>query len=185
MKSPDSILEFWFQEAGPSHWFKSTDAFDARVRREFESTATEVAGTISRRVPHPWEGSADTALALIITLDQFPRNMYRATRAAFAWDSLALGAARRMTEANLDLKVDQAMRSFIYMPFMHSETLSDQDLCVSLCDGRLDSQSTLHHAKEHRKLIKRFGRFPHRNIVLGRPSSAEETRFLANNGYAP
>lgn len=185
MKTPDAILDFWFKDAGPSYWFKSSDAFDARIRREFEPTAIDLAAALSRSAPHPWETTPDGSLALIIALDQFSRNMYRGTRAAFAWDGLALGAAKRMTKRNLDLKIEQSRRAFIYMPYMHSENANDQARCVALCDQRLDGHSTLHHAKEHQKLITRFGRFPHRNEILGRKSTPQELQFLANKGYAP
>lgn len=185
MQTPDAILDFWFQDAGPSHWFNASDAFDARVRREFEPTAIDLAAELASGKVHPWEDTAESCLALIIALDQFARNMYRGTRAAFAWDALALGAAKRMTERNWDLKITQSRRAFIYMPFMHSENADDQARCVSLCDQRLESDSTLHHAKEHQKLITRFGRFPHRNEILGRISTPQELQFLANKGYSP
>jgi uncharacterized protein (DUF924 family) len=185
MQTPDAILDFWFKDAGPTHWFQASDAFDARVRREFEITAVDLAAGFSRGKPHPWEDAAESCLALIIALDQFSRNMYRGTRAAFAWDPLALGAAKRMTERNQDLKVNQSRRAFVYMPFMHSETADDQARCVALCDQRLEDASTLHHAKEHQKLITRFGRFPHRNEILGRQSTPQELQFLANKGYSP
>ena len=185
MKTPQDILEFWFTEAGPKKWYQKSDDFDALIRRQFEDTAVELAGTLSRKVPHDWEAQTDSALALIIALDQFPRNMYRGTKAAFAWDALALGAARRLTATNQDLKVPQDRRAFVYMPFMHSENLEDQDRCVALVDQRLESENTLHHAREHRKVIARFGRFPHRNETLGRASTAKENAFLKSGGYAP
>lgn len=185
MKTADDILTFWFETAGAEMWYKKSDAFDALIRAEFENTALELAGALSRSAPHSWEDRADGALALIIALDQFPRNMYRGTRAAFAWDALALNAAKRLVEKNHDLKIAQDRRAFIYMPYMHSEALADQDACVALVDQRLESENTLHHAREHRKVIARFGRFPHRNEILGRPSTAEEKKFLENGGYAP
>ena len=180
LHDPQDILRFWFEEAGPKHWFKQSDAFDAQIRQRFEETtlwlATDVAG---------WDEAAETSLALIIALDQFPRNMYRGTTAAFAFDDRALGHAQAMTEKGWDLKIDQARRSFVYMPFMHSEDMAAQNECVRLMDMRLDNASNLHHAKEHRKVIERFGRFPHRNEILGRDSTAEEIAFLKDGGYAP
>ena len=185
MKSPEDILTFWFEDAGPSVWYKKSDEFDARIRSEFEDTAIELAGDLSRRAPHKWENEAASALALIIALDQFPRNMYRGTSAAFAWDELALGAAKRLVEKNHDLKISQSQRAFVYMPYMHSEKLTDQDDCIALVDQRLESENTLHHAREHRKVIAKFGRFPHRNDSLKRRSTAAESEFLSAGGYAP
>lgn len=177
---PADILSFWFDEAGPKQWFKQSDAFDAEIRRRFEDTTLSLATDSSG-----WDETAENALALIIALDQFPRNMYRGTTAAFAFDDRALGHAKAMTAKGWDLKIDQARRSFVYMPFMHSEDIAEQDECVRLMDMRLDNASNLHHAKEHRKVIERFGRFPHRNEILGRESTAEEIAFLKNGGYAP
>lgn len=185
MTSADDILTFWFEEAGPSAWYKKSDAFDARIRRKFDDIATDLAGELSRKSPHNWEDDPQTALALIIALDQFPRNMYRGTKAAFAWDALALGAAKRLVAKNHDLKIAQNRRAFVYMPYMHSEDLSDQDSCVALIDQRLESENTLHHAREHRKVIAKFGRFPHRNAILGRTPTAAESTFLNSGGYAP
>ncbi len=190
MKTASDILTFWFDSAGPKRWYQKSDVFDAQIRREFEDTAVDLAGSLARKPshsksPHDWEDDNESILALIIALDQFPRNMYRDTKAAFAWDALALGVARRMVGANLDLKIDQSRRAFVYMPFMHSENLDDQDRCVALADQRLNSDSTLHHAREHRKVIERFGRFPHRNKILERTSTQAELRFLEHDGYAP
>lgn len=185
MKSPEDILSFWFDEAGPSAWYKKSDEFDARVRSGFEETAIALAGDLSLRAPHQWENAPTSALALIIALDQFPRNMYRRTKAAFAWDTLALSAAKRLVAKNHDLRITLGQREFIYMPYMHSENLSDQDSCISLVDQRLENDSTLHHAREHRKVIAKFGRFPHRNKSLGRISTVAESAFLNTGGYAP
>jgi len=185
MKNPDDILSFWFEETPKKHWFQATSAFDADIRQRFEMTATQLAASLSAQKTHEWEAEVESSLALIIALDQFPRNMYRDTPGAFAWDSLALGAAERMTEKGWDLKIEQSRRAFIYMPFMHSEDMASQNKCVSLCDSRLEGDNTLHHAKEHRKLIERFGRFPHRNTILKRESTDEEKQFLAKGGYSP
>ena len=111
--------------------------------------------------------------------------MYRGTRAAFAWDDKALNLAKTMVDKGWDIKTPQERRAFIYMPFMHAEDLEAQNMCVKLCDSRLDNASTLHHSIEHRKLIERFGRFPHRNSVLGRAPTNEEIAFLEGGGYSP
>jgi len=186
MQTPEDILRFWFSPRAEKHWFESTDAFDADIRREFESTAMRVMAALSSpREAHVWEAeSTEAHLALIIVLDQFPRNMYRATPAAFAWDAYALAAAKRMVERKSDVLLSQKQRSFAYMPFMHSEALDDQKECVRLCDARLDDGNTLRFAEIHRDVIARFGRFPHRNEVLGRESSREEIAFLENGGFS-
>ena len=129
--------------------------------------------------------SADGALALILTLDQFPRNMFRGTSKAFAWDNSALSVATRMIETGHDRVIPTSQRAFVYMPFMHAENLYAQNRCVELCSDRLEDESTLGHAKAHRELIKTFGRFPHRNEILGRKSTTAEIEFLANGGYSP
>ncbi len=183
--SPTQILDFWFEEAGPKNWFAQSDAFDATVRGRFEVDAIEAALSVGRSSPHPWEARKDGALALILMLDQFPRNMYRGTAAMFTWDKLALAAAKRAVKNSFDLKTDQDHRAFFYMPYMHSENKDDQSESVYLIDRGIDNSNTLFHAKAHRKVIERFGRFPHRNDVLGRASTAEEIRYLEEGGYAP
>ena len=185
MKSAHDILTFWFETAGPEKWYQKSDDFDALVRFEYEETAMVLASDISRKSSHKWEESIDDHLALIISLDQFPRNMFRGTKAAFAWDVFALASAKRLVAKNHDLKIPQDRRAFVYMPYMHSEEMIDQDRCVALVDQRLESQNTLHHAKEHRKVIARFGRFPHRNKIIERASTKEEITYLNNGGYAP
>lgn len=185
MITPNEILDFWFTETDRALWFKSTDAFDAGLRARFETAALMLASEMSSGKPHKWEDKPNYALALIIVLDQFPRNMYRDTKGAFAWDALALSVAKRLCKDNRDLKIEQERRSFIYMPFMHSENLDDQNRCIELVDSRLNDTNTLHHAKEHARVIERFGRFPHRNEILGRESTAMEKAFLEDGGYTP
>ena len=178
--TPETVLTFWYEEAGPKHWFQQSDAFDAQVRQRFEETTLSLATDAGA-----WTETAERSLALIIALDQFSRNMYRGTKAAFAFDDKALGYAQVMTDKGWDLKIDQSRRAFVYMPFMHAENLAAQNECVRLMDMRLDNENNLHHAKEHRKVIERFGRFPHRNEILGRKSTPEEIAFLKSGGYAP
>ena len=186
MSGPDNILRFWFSDRASKHWFKSSDAFDAEIRREFESLAISLAATqAERKAAHGWESQSPAAhLALIIALDQFPRNMYRDTAAAFAWDKYALAAAKRMIARKTDIHLPQKQRPFAYMPFMHSELLDDQEACVRLADARLDDEGTLKFAKIHRDIISRFGRFPHRNKILGRETLPEEQAFLDNGGFS-
>ena len=186
MRRDQEIIDFWFSSEARSHWFKSTDRFDGQVREKFETTAIALAAGMQagRGSYADWEDRPDSALALIIALDQFPRNMYRGTPAAFAWDPLALTAARRAVERGHDLKLGQDRRPFAYMPFMHAEDLEAQERCVSLCDSRL-KDDTIKHAITHRDIIARFGRFPHRNDVLGRVTTPEEQDYLDNGGFNP
>lgn len=179
-------MAFWFSPKVQRSWFKSTDAFDALVRRNYEATAISLAADqVKADRTHEWEREGFEAhLALIIALDQFPRNMYRATPAAFAWDHMALAAAKRLVALKGDLSLTQAQRPFVYMPYMHSENLEDQDACVTLCDARLDDESTLKFAKIHRDVIAQFGRFPHRNKFLRRETTEEEQAFLNAGGFS-
>lgn len=186
MTGPDDILRFWFSGHAAKHWFKSTDAFDAEIRQKFEAVAMSLAAAqAERKSAHDWEAhSPEAHLALIIALDQFPRNMYRDTPAAFAWDGFALAAAKRMIARKTDIHLSQEQRPFAYMPFMHSENLADQEECIRLCDARLDDDGTLKFAKIHRDIIARFGRFPHRNSILGRQMLPEEQAFLNDGGFS-
>ena len=186
MRGPEDILRFWFSERARKYWFKSTDAFDAEIRLEFEPTAIALAATqAEKQAPHPWEALAPGAhLALIIALDQFPRNMYRETPAAFAWDKYALAAAKRMMALKTDLHLAQYQRPFAYMPYMHSERLEDQETCVRLSESRLEDEGTFRAAKTPRDIIQKFGRFPHRNLILRRETLPEEQAFLDAGGFS-
>ena len=178
------VLDFWFDEAGEKAWFKLDPVFDEKVRARFEVLAQEKAQEVERG-ESPWEKRAFSALALILLLDQFPRNMYRDQAASFAWDGLALVVAKRAIDKGFDLQMPEPARSFFYMPFMHSEALADQKRCIELCDTRLEGSGTAKHARKHADVIERFGRFPHRNELLGRICTPEEETFLASGGYAP
>jgi uncharacterized protein (DUF924 family) len=176
--TPAGILAFW-REAGRERWYKQSDAFDAEVRRRFlalwqKAAAGELAS---------WENSDDGALALVIVLDQFPRNMFRGTPQAFASDALARDVARRAIERGTDRRIDPVLLEFLYMPFMHSEHLPDQLHCVALFQST-DNTENLKYAREHADIIRRFGRFPHRNRLLGRDSTEEEQAFLDEGGFA-
>lgn len=186
MKTPDEIIRFWFSARVAKLWYKSTDAFDAEIRREFESTALDIATQQAvKKRPHKWEKQSPEAhLALIIALDQFPRHMYRQTVAAYAWDGFALACAKRMIARKTDILLSQDQRDFAYKPFMHSENLADQEESVRLCDARLNGDGTLKFARNHRDIIARFGRFPHRNAILGRDNSPEEQTFLDEGGFS-
>lgn len=182
MKSSDAVFNFWFSPPARKRWFSSTESFDATIRIEFEVTARALA---EGPFPHAWESESPQAhVALILALDQFPRNMYRDTAEMFAWDARALAAAKRLVGSDRDLALDQDARPFAYMPYMHSEDLADQEACIRLCKDRLDGDNTLKFAIIHRDIIQRFGRFPHRNPLLGRDTTPEEQAFLDDGGFS-
>ena len=180
----DEILEFWFDTAGPKRGYTVDAAFDAVVRRRFARAVERHAATL-RGGDHPWLGDPGSALALILLLDQFPRNIWRGSGRAFAYDAQAREVSLDMIERGFDWAVRADRRDFVYMPFMHSEDLADQDLCVELAENRLEQDSTLRHARMHREVIERFGRFPYRNDALGRGTTQDEAEYLTSGGYAP
>lgn len=175
--TPHSVVDFW-KTAGPKRWFAKNDTFDATFRDRFYATHLQAA----RRELEGWLDSAEGALALLILLDQFPRNAFRGTAHMFATDPLARLYAQRLLDAGLDQQVEPALRAFCYLPFEHSEDPADQQRSLDL-NQHLDA-STYHWAKEHARIIKRFGRFPHRNAVLARVTTAEEQTFLDAGGFA-
>lgn len=178
MKPADDVLAFW-TEAGPDKWYKKDDAFDRAIRDNFLATYQAAAeGGLSA-----WEREADSALALVILLDQFPRNMFRGSARAFAADPLARDVADSAIAHGFDRAVDKDLRAFFYLPFMHSEEIEDQDYCVELCRALGDADN-LKYAEIHAEIIRRFGRFPHRNPVLGRETTPEEQAFLEGGGFA-
>lgn len=182
--NPEYLLDFWF-ETGRGRWFEASRSFDARIRRLFGDLVRDLE-RMDDVLAHPWTMSVEGSLALILALDQFPRNIYRGTAKAFEFDDKALEIAHCAIAMGCDWPFVDEGRSFFYMPFMHDETMASQDFCVSLCVERLGvNHSTTQHARAHRDVIARFGRFPHRNSVLGRPSTPEEIRFLDEGGYAP
>jgi uncharacterized protein (DUF924 family) len=171
------VLAFW-RALGADRWFRKDAAVDAEIRDRFgDLHALAAEGELGA-----WESDAPGALALVITLDQFPRNMYRGSANAFATDPLARAAAKRAIEHGFDRAVAERERVFFYMPLMHSETLADQERCLGLCRA-LDA-GTMKYAELHADIIRRFGRFPHRNAVLGRVTTAEEQAFLDRGGFS-
>jgi uncharacterized protein (DUF924 family) len=176
--APAGVLAFW-REAGRERWYERSDAFDAEIRRRFLSLWQKAAGGELSS----WEASDEGALALVIVLDQFPRNMFRGTPEAFASDALAREVARRAIERGVDRRIDPALLEFLYMPFMHSEHLPDQLHCIALF-ANTDNTENQKYARVHADIIQRFGRFPHRNRVLGRPTTAEEQAFLDGGGFS-
>jgi uncharacterized protein (DUF924 family) len=180
MQDWKAVLEYWFGD-GPEGrwglWFGKDPAVDAEISARFEAVhKAALAGTLDA-----WLEAPDSALALIVTLDQFPRNMYRDTPAAFAADAKARACARRVLEKGHDRRVAPARRMFFYLPFEHSEDPADQRLSVKLF-AELDREPGLgevfDYALRHYCIIARFGRFPHRNTLLGRESTVEEMEFL-------
>lgn len=177
MVSPREILDFWFRETPPERWFSSDPEFDALIREKFEETWRQ-----ARESGLSQGQSMEKALAEILLFDQFPRNMFRGTAQAHATDGLARNAARMAVERDFDLEVPVGIRQFFYLPFMHSEDLADQDLCLRLIRERLgESHSSYGYAVRHRHVIARFGRFPARNGPLGRTSTPEEAEYLRSN----
>ncbi|MBW8716173.1 MAG: DUF924 family protein [Variovorax paradoxus] len=177
LPTAQDVVGFW-RQAGPERWFAKNEAFDAQFRERFLA-AHEAA---ARGELDHWAQGAEGALALLVLLDQFPRNTWRGNARMLATDAKALAIARQAIEAGLDLKTDEELRRFFYLPFMHSESLDDQQRSVEL-NAALDA-NTQRFAVLHRDIIARFGRFPHRNRLLGRTSSAEEQRFLDEGGFA-
>ena len=175
---PNDILGFW-TNAGPGRWFKKSSPFDEAIRLKFEPTHHRAA----RGEYDTWAKTADGALALLILLDQFPRNLYRDSGHAFATDPKARAIAVKAVEAGLDRQVDPALRNFFYLPFAHSEDLADQDFGLALCAETGDADN-LKWATVHREIIARFGRFPHRNAALGRTTTPEEQEFLDEGGFS-
>jgi uncharacterized protein (DUF924 family) len=176
-QSAQDVLAFW-RAAGHERWFEPDDAFDAAIRERFEGTYRDaVAGRLGA-----WENSPEGALALVIVLDQFPRNMFRHSARSFAADPLARAVAGRAIANGFDLRVAMPERSFFYLPFEHSEALADQERAVALVAATGDAD-LLKWAELHASIIRRFGRFPHRNAVLGRTSTPEEQAFLDGGGF--
>jgi uncharacterized protein (DUF924 family) len=172
------VVGFW-RAAGYARWFASDPLFDALVRLRLGRLRDRAAaGALDG-----WIASPQGALALIILLDQAPRNLFRGTPQAFATDALALTAAEEAIALGHDARVAAPMRSFFYLPFEHAEDLACQRRCVALFRALGDAEG-LRYAEIHRDVVERFGRFPHRNAILGRPSLPEEERFLAEGGFA-
>lgn len=175
---PNDVLTFW-TAAGRSKWFAKDDRFDEAIRLKFEPVHFAAA----RGEYDGWMDSADGCLALLILLDQFPRNLYRKSGHAFATDPKARAIARAATEKGWHLQLEPELRQFMVLPFEHSEDIADQDLSIALAE-ELDDAEMLKWAVIHRDIIVRFGRFPHRNPALGRTTTAEEQAFLDDGGFA-
>ncbi len=185
----EEILAFWFGspaevdhgKARPA-WFRKDEAFDEEIRRRF---LAEVEAALAGR-RDDWAEAPGSALALLILLDQFPRNLFRNTARAFAGDGQALALARQVIGQGWDRDLLPVQRVFVYLPFEHSEALADQEYSITLFDALGEAHPVLapfvDFAHRHREVIVRFGRFPHRNALLARSSSADETDYLAQPG---
>lgn len=173
-----NVVAFW-TAAGPQRWFRKDEAFDAELRTRFlpahEAAARgELAG---------WAATAEGALALLVLLDQFPRNVFRGSARSFATDPLARSVAHAALARGFDLAIaDAGLRNFLYLPLMHSEWLPDQQRALQLCERALPEAQR--HARIHHDIVARFGRFPHRNPLLGRFTTAAEQAFLDGGGFA-
>jgi uncharacterized protein (DUF924 family) len=179
---PAEIIGFW-REAGPDRWFRKDPAFDEAIRLAFEPTH-HAAG---RGEHDAWMESAEGSLALLILLDQFPRNLYRGSPHQFATDGLARRVARHGVARGFDRAVGPELCNFFYLPFAHSEDIADQDQGVALCEAaerEAGAKDLTKYARLHRDIIARFGRFPHRNRALGREPTAAEQAFLDEGGFS-
>ncbi|MET0071741.1 MAG: DUF924 family protein [Candidatus Thiodiazotropha sp.] len=173
----DQLIDFWFSDRVRPLRFKSTAEFDREIRDLYFSLWQRA----QRGELEQWKTSKEGCLALVILLDQFPLHMFRGQAEAFATEQQSRDVADQAIEAGFDRQMPAAWRAFLYLPFMHSESLADQDRSVALF-AAAGLESNLKWAKHHRELIRRFGRFPHRNEILGRESSADEIDYLKSDG---
>jgi uncharacterized protein (DUF924 family) len=174
---PADVVSFW-RDAGPEKWFKKDPEFDRAIAERFASVHAEAAAGRKR----DWAKTPEGALALILVLDQFSRNMFRNTPKAFAQDEMACAIACEAVDAGFDKEVAPELRFFLHMPFMHAETIAEQERCVSIFHHV--APDNLSYARDHERIIRRFGRFPHRNQILGRHTSPAEQAFLDGGGFA-
>ncbi|TCM58734.1 uncharacterized protein (DUF924 family) [Rhizobium sp. PP-F2F-G48] len=174
---PQDVLSFWFEDIDPENWYKAHPTLDAECDRRFRASHL----ALSRDVPPAWRETPEGRLATLILFDQMSRNIYRGSPLAFATDGLARREARLALEAGADQAVEPVRRAFFYLPFEHSEAMPDQDLAVQLFTA-LGDPVLLDFAVRHREIVARFGRFPHRNAILGRLPSPQEEAFLLQPG---
>jgi uncharacterized protein (DUF924 family) len=179
--TPEKVLSFWLDETDPKQWYNSPKSLDNAIRQEFYPTWVSIMdGKFGMWLTYP-SGS----LAYILVLDQFSRNMFRGTSKAFSSDLIALAAAKQAIKHKFDLAIDAPGRQFFYLPLMHSESLQDQERCIRLMHERmpLEGMNNLLHARAHREVIRKFGRFPTRNEALSRKNTAHEADYMKNGGY--
>jgi uncharacterized protein (DUF924 family) len=174
------IVSFW-REAGPDKWYAKDDAFDAAISARFRAAHEAAASGLL----WSWEETAEGALALLILLDQFPRNLFRGSAHAFAADAAALNVADRAIARGFDKQTDSALKQFFYLPMMHAESLTAQERCLAAFQQLgAGFENNLKYAQVHLDIIRRFGRFPHRNVLFGRATTSEEQAFLDGGGFA-
>ena len=179
MTGPQDVLRFWLDELSERDWYAGGAALDARIAAGFaDAVAAARAGGLT-----DWQIGPDGALAYLILTDQMSRNIHRDTALAFASDALAHAAADRALLRNWDQQVDGPARRFFYTPFMHAETMADQNRSVACFAKRMADSDNLLHARAHRQVIRRYGRFPTRNAALGRAGTAAEQAYLDQGGY--
>ena len=174
--TPQDVIGFW-RLAGPEKWFSKNPKFDDAIALKFEPVHLRAA----RGEYDAWAASPEGSLALLILLDQFPRNMFRNDARAFSTDALARSVATRAIAEGRDRRIEQEMRAFMYLPFEHSEDITDQERSIALFKSL--SADSLKWAVLHADIIRKFGRFPHRNAVLGRATTPEEAAFLDDGGF--
>jgi uncharacterized protein (DUF924 family) len=169
------VIDFWYSEAVRAQWFSSTPELDAKIKRRFEAVWKKAAqGELDQ-----WKAHPEGCLALVIVLDQFPLNMYRGEAVSFSTEQIAVGVAQYAVESGMDRQLPSERLGFLYMPFMHSEQPVHQDMSVKLfSDAGLEANARF--ARHHRDIVRRFGRFPHRNAILGREHTTEELEYLAS-----
>jgi uncharacterized protein (DUF924 family) len=174
---PHDIIRFWFSDAVSKHWFSSAPALDDEIRRRFESLWRD-ASTGKRS---EWKNTPEGCLALVIVLDQFPLNMFRGEAASFETEQMSVAITRHALRGDFHKRLAAQQQAFLYMPLMHSERMEDQERSVKLYE-EAGLEDNLAFAKHHREIIRRFGRFPHRNAILGRESTAQELEYLRSEG---
>lgn len=171
------LLDFWYSEAVRPRWFDSTPELDSAIKERFEALWRQgAAGELSS-----WEATPEGALALVILLDQLPLNMYRGSPEAFSTEQLAVAVTKRAIEQGYDKLIEKDRRMFLFLPLMHSEHPDDQDLSVQAF-AAAGLNDNLRWAEHHRDIVRRFGRFPHRNAILGRQSTSAELEYLGSPG---
>ena len=171
----DDVIHFWFEELKPADWFSTDQRVDARIRERYEDLYERL-----RTVPSDAYATAQACLAAVIVLDQFPRNIYRNSPRAYHTDDQALSISQYAISRKFDQQLTPQQKTFLYMPWQHSESSTAQARSIELF-ATLDDRGALGYARRHKEVIDRFGRFPHRNVVLGRTSTADELEFLQSH----
>lgn len=180
MADPEEILNFWFYEVGPERWFAEDPALDATIRERYLAVHERAALEELRE----WENTPEGALALLLLLDTFPRRLFKGTPRAYATDDLARDLARQAIIRHFDDRIDWTFKLLFYMPFLHSEHLGDQRLALYYVRERTKNADWMDRAEWRHDTVARFGRFPHRNAILGRESRPEEIEFLKKNSFS-